>query len=80
MQYIMEAKGYIIPDINNVKKKRKGTAKGNLGGVRKPSMREGGCGCWLRMTTMQFRRKIGPKCTWRKGNAALVITADVEFF
>ena len=31
MQYIMEAKGYIIPDINNVKKKRKGTAKGNLG-------------------------------------------------
>ena len=72
----MKAKGCIIPYVNNVKKCGRG-GKGRLGGVRTAIMDEKGCICWLRMTTMQIRRKVAQRCTWRKVNSDRVIKAVV---
>ena len=56
---------------------RKRGGKGKLGGVRTPTMGERRCGSWLRMTTVQFRRKKPQRCTWCKENASQNIRADV---
>ena len=57
IKYIAEAKGCIIPDVNNVKNKRKRRRRGYGGGVRTPIMDERGCKCLLWMTMVQFRKK-----------------------
>ena len=66
INHIVEAEGCIILDVNNVKNMRKGRQREFWGS--KDIMEERECVCWLRMTTVQFWKKISQGCTWSKGN------------
>ena len=64
-QYILESKGFIIPDINNVKNSRR-VGKGWYGGVPTPIIGGRGCRFWLRTTILKIQRQMNKNAHGKK--------------